>query len=190
MVIRNSAGAIVEVIDTELNFGSIDVAGVDYGINYHRHIGSGVASVSLNVTQSYRYMQALVPGSAAVEAVSAAQDNGDWAPRWKGAFGTGWTEGLMSAYLDGRYTSSYEDYDSNRLIGNFWIFDTNWRWGIGKWLTRDGNWLHDSYLEAGANNIFNRGPQFSNFGFDFMGFDAAQANVVGRSLYVHIGIQW
>lgn len=189
-VIRNSAGTIVEVIDTNVNFGSINVAGMDYHLDYRRAIGPGVLSTGLDATQIFHYRQALIPGEASVEAAGAAQDDANWAPRWKGTIATDWTEGSVATHMDGRYIGSYQDYDSTRRIGNFWIFDVAVRWNIGEWLGIGDRRIGGSYIESGATNLFNRGPQFSNYFSDLFGYDAAQTSIVGRSLYVETGVRW
>ncbi|MGH8200513.1 MAG: TonB-dependent receptor domain-containing protein [Steroidobacteraceae bacterium] len=189
-VIRNSAGDIDEVNDSEVNFGSINIAGIDYQVEYGRLLGQGTISVVLNASQTYRYIEALTPGAPAVEAVSTAQDDGDWAPRWKGTVGMGWKSSWVSAYVDGRYTGSYQDYDSTRLIGNFWILDANLRLDLGRRLIPESGWLKGAYVELGATNLSNRAPQFSNYEFDEVGYDAAEMNILGRVLYVGVGMGW
>lgn len=190
-VIRNSLGQIVSVNDTEVNFGSIDVSGIDYKVGYSHSAGVGKWSAELEASQTYHYRRALIPGGQALESVGAAQDDGNWAPRWKGTVGTGWAYALFSAHMDGRYTGSYLDYDSaTRTIGKFWIVDANLRWSFGKAVGAESRDLTDAYIEAGATNLLNRAPQFSNYGNGFFGYDAAQMSIVGRSLYVSVGVGW
>jgi iron complex outermembrane receptor protein len=189
-VIQSPAGDIVGVNDTPVNFGSIDVAGIDYRIDYQGDIGRGTLALQLDGTQIYHYREALVPGVPAIEAVSVAQDDSDWAPRFKGTVGADWKQGWIAGHLQGRYTSSYEDYDSTRRIGAFWIVDTDWRLQLGRWLGTSGALLHSAYVEVGATNLLNRAPQFSNYGFDLVGYDAAEMSIVGRSLYVQTGVHW
>jgi iron complex outermembrane receptor protein len=191
-VLRGSSGQLMDVIDTEINFGSFDVAGLDYQVNYQHRIGAGRVSLDLGAAETYHYNQVLAPGQPAVEAVSQGEDDGDWAPRWKVTAGLGWAQATLSAHLDGLYTGAYYDYDSTRRIGNFWIVNANVRWRVGKWLVPSSRWFGEAYLEAGSTNLFNRGPQFSNYGFDFFGFDGAQAlaNLLGRSCYLDVGGRW
>ncbi|HEV2271377.1 MAG TPA: TonB-dependent receptor [Steroidobacteraceae bacterium] len=189
-VVQDATGAIVQVNDTPVNFGSIDVAGMDYRIDYQHDTGHGILSLHLNGTEVYHYREALIPGASGIEAVSAAQDDSDWAPRWKGTVGIDWKEGWITGHLAGRYTGSYDDYDSTRAIGNFWIVDTDWRFDPARWIGGGGKLLHDAYVEIGATNLLNRAPQFSNYGFDLYGYDAAQMSIVGRALYIQTGISW
>jgi iron complex outermembrane receptor protein len=188
--IRDAAGKILEIDDTNANFGSIDVAGVDYQVDYKLSLGGGIASIQLGATETYRYQQALLPSSPPVDAVSIAQSGGNWAPRWRGTIGVGWTGDSLTARVSGRYVGSYEDYGTTQEIGNFWILDTDWRWPLGKLLHSRECWSRGAYVEFGGTNLLNRAPQFSNYLFDTVGFDMSQASIVGRSLYVNVGVDW
>ena len=189
-VIRNSAGQIIEVNDSSTNFGSIDVAGLDYQANYTRRLGPGKWSLGLDATETYRYRQALVAGAPAIESVGKAQDDGDWAPRWKGTLSLGWAGRGVTAVMNGYYTGKYQDYNSLREIGNFWIVDANVRWALGRNFLDSDHFWRGTYIEAGATNLFNRSAQFSNYGSDYNGFDVAEASVIGRELYVQTGVHW
>ena len=189
-VITNSAGQIVEVNDSATNFGAIDVAGLDYQAGYTRALGPGKWSLGLDATETYRYRQALVAGGPAVESVSKAQNDGDWAPRWKGTISLGWSGRAVTAVMNGYYTGRYRDYGSLREIGNFWIVDANVRWALGRELLESDDYLRGTYVEVGATNLFNRGAQFSNYGSDFYGYDPAEMSVIGRALYLQAGVHW
>ncbi|MDE2184699.1 MAG: TonB-dependent receptor, partial [Alphaproteobacteria bacterium] len=186
-VIRNSAGMITQVNDTFVNFGQIDVAGLDYELSYLYQSEVGDWSPSVDFTQTYQYSAALVPGSAPTQRAGKASDDGAWAPRWKGTVGLGWKLGPFSANLDGRYVGSYQDYDSTRIIGNFWFFDGSLRYAIGKVLSPDNQNTSGVYVQIGGVNLFNELPQFSNYQSDFVGYDPTQADIRGRFLYVQIG---
>lgn len=188
-VIRNSGGNIVEVLDTQVNFGAIDVNGLDYELDYRHVVGQASLSVAANATETLKYRQALVAGSLPIEAASKAEDDGDWAPRWKGNIGVGLNYGHIALYLDGRYVGPYKDYDSIRVIGNFWNFDADVRWSVGDRLGVANRLLGSSYIELGATNLFNRAPQFSNDDSDLYGYDLSQASIVGRTLYISVGVE-
>jgi hypothetical protein len=150
----------------------------------------GVLTPSINATQTDHYTVALTPNSPAIDAASKAQDNGDWAPRWKGTASLAWKLGPYSANIDGRYVSRYRDYDSTNDIGNFWLWDANVRYLIGQHLASDSSWARSSYIEFGGVNIFNPRPQYSNYFFGIIAYDEAQADIRGRFLYVQIGMKY
>jgi iron complex outermembrane receptor protein len=181
---------IVQLYDVYVNFGDIKVAGFDFSSSYKFSGLFGVLIPSLAVTETDRYSVSLTPGSPAVDASSIAQDSGNWAPRWKGTAALGWALGAYTANVNGRYVGRYQDYDTPREIGNFWIFDANFRWAIGRSIVGGEHWLKDTYLTLGGVNIFNRLPQFSNYFSDFVGYDPTQADLRGRFLYVQVGWKW
>jgi iron complex outermembrane receptor protein len=193
-VIRSSTCAggppcpIVDVNASEINFGQIDVAGFDYHISFKINTRYGQWLPALSATQTYHYTTAFTPNAPATDRASIASDDGNWAPKWKGTISFGWSVGPYSAGIDGRYVGRYQDYDSSRDIGNFWRCDANVRYSIGRALAPKTA-LSDTFLEAGAVNLFNRLPQYSNFQGGTMGFDPAQGDLRGRFLYLRFGLR-
>ncbi len=181
---------ITAVAATYVNFGRLDVAGLDYQLIYDIPTSAGTFTPSVAATQTYRYEAALTPSAAAVSAVSVAQDTGNWAPRWKGTVALDWRLGGWTVYLDGRYVSKYQDYDSSAEIGNFWIADASVRYVIGRAVAPSSRYWQNLYLRVGGINLFNKLPQFSRFESDVVGYDPTQADIRGRFLYGQIGIGW
>jgi len=180
---------ITRVIDTFVNFGNIDVAGIDYQLNYSYKTEFGTWTPSINASETYRYVATLTPGSPALDSLSRAQDSGNWAPRWKGTVALQWKRGVYSANVDGRYIGRYQDYDSTRQIGNFWLCDANFRYAIGNAFMPNSDWAKGAYIEVGAVNLFNSLPQFSNYDADFLGYDPTQADIRGRFIYASFSVK-
>jgi iron complex outermembrane receptor protein len=67
-------GLIRTVNTTYLNFGRIDIAGLDYDASYDLRLGQQHLSASVAASQTYRYSAALLPGLAPTNRVSAAND--------------------------------------------------------------------------------------------------------------------
>jgi|HubBroStandDraft_4_1064222.scaffolds.fasta_scaffold03475_3 iron complex outermembrane receptor protein len=183
-------GPITTVITTPVNFGAFSVTGIDYQAKYKYDSGIGLWTPSVNVSQTYRYLANLLPGVAATERVSQASDDGAWAPRWKGTAAIAWKLGAITATFDGRYVSKYQDYDSTREIGNFWLCDLSIRYELGSALASRASWLNGSYVSAGGVNIFDRPPQYSSYASNFLGYDPTQADIRGRFLFAQIGAKW
>lgn len=181
---------ITQVSTIYSNFGEIHVKGVDYQLEYRRNTAFGELMPSLSATQTYHYSQALTPSAATVNALGQAQDSGNWAPRWKGTISLGWKLGAYSTSVYGRYVSRYQDYDSTRSIGNLWFLDANLAWAVGQTFAPDSSWLKGTSLSIGGVNIFNRLPQYSNFGDGGVGYDPAQSDIRGRFLYVRAGAKF
>jgi iron complex outermembrane recepter protein len=181
---------ITTVIDTSSNFGSFDVKGIDYQGTYRLPTRAGTFSASINATQTVHYLETLVPGAPAVNALSQANDSFAWAPRWKGAYSLSWSLGHYAATFTGRYVGRYQDYDSTREIGDFWLYDANLRYALGPALAPRSDWLKGSLIEIGGINLFDTLPQFSNYSNGFLGYDPTQADIRGRFLYARIGWRW
>ena len=186
-VTRNSSGTIIAVNDVIINFGKIQVAGLDYQISYDIDTDVGKFASSLAATQTYQYESQLVPNAPSVSGLSRAQDSGNWAPRWKGTASLTWERGPFEIGADARYVGSYSDYDSARRIGDFWLFDANSKYQIGNDLDFEDQILKNTYLEVGGVNLFNNLPQRSLYNFGFAGYDATQADIRGQFIYIRIG---
>jgi iron complex outermembrane receptor protein len=185
-VIRDPNGVLLQVNDTLFNFGSIVVDGLSYQIEYKYPTSFGVWTPVLSATDTYRYQVALTPNSPAVNAVSQAQDSGNWAPRWKGSATLGWALGRVAIAGTGRYVGNYNDYDSRRDIGSFWYFDLNVRYALPGLSSRSTQIVRNAFVEVGGVNILNQLPRASRYDGGFSGYDPAQADIRGRFLYVRL----
>jgi iron complex outermembrane receptor protein len=182
-VIRNSAGIITDVNDSFINFGKIEVRGIDYQASWKGTSSIGDFQPSVSVSQTYSYKAALVPGAPPTDRDSIANLDFNWAPRWKGILAVTYSRGPVVAHLSGRYVGKYRDYEplldgDYQTLGNFWLWDANLRLDLNR----------RAYLEIGGVNIFNTLPQFSNNGGT--GFDGTQADLRGRFVYGRIGAKW
>jgi outer membrane receptor protein involved in Fe transport len=186
---NGSGSPITTVFSNYVNFGGLQVAGLDYDLEYRFKLGSATLVPSLSATQTSHYRLALVPGAAPTDRDSLANDDGNWAPRWKINTALEWLQGPFALHLAGRYVGKYRDYDALpsgefRDLGNYWLIDSNLRWSAGK---HEG-WLNGAYVELGAVNLFNRAPQFSNYQFGIVGYDPAQYDLRGRVVYLRAGL--
>jgi iron complex outermembrane receptor protein len=183
---------IVSVNRTFANFGDIDVAGVDYLIKYTWLAGGVKWIPSITATQTYHYTVAFQPGEPASNRVSQANDDENWAPRWKGTAALQLQENAWRAVVAGRFTGKYRDYDplvngTYLTLGNLWYCDANLRYRLDA--LSPGTWARNAVVEIGGVNILNRQPQFSNMFSGFYGFDTLQADMRGRFLYIRLAKQ-
>ncbi len=185
-VIRGPNGNITEVFATYVNFGEVHVEGLDYAASYKLPTRVGDWSASANVTDTYHFTSSITPKAPSVNGVSAGQDSGVWAPRWKGVAAITWGQGSWTAVIDGRYTGEYQDYDATTKIGNFWLFDVNAKYV----LDQRSEILRGSYIAGGVRNLFNRAPQYSNFDAGLNGYDPTQADIIGRTFYIQVGAKF
>jgi iron complex outermembrane receptor protein len=183
-------GRITAVYDVYFNFGEIKVKGIDYDLSYKINSDVGLLTPSLSATETYHFTGALFPGLPPTDRTSKASDDTIWAPRWKGTAAVTWELGPLTAHIDGRYVGRYQDYDSTREIGNFWLFDANFRFAIGESLASNHPLLRSSYIELGRVNLFNKLPTFSNYASGTVGYDPAEYDVRGGFTYAQIGVRW
>jgi iron complex outermembrane receptor protein len=177
-------GPITEINSAFVNFGEISVAGIDFRVNYKLSTRWGDFNPSVSLTDTTHYTTVLVPGQPPADRDSVANDDGNWAPRWKGAAALVWKLGGWTTSVDGRYVGRYQDYDRTAIIGNFWLFDGYLNYAIGQLLPSSTPALRNTQLSLGGVNIFNTLPQFSNFDFGSFGYDPAQGDIRGRFLYL------
>ncbi|HEY0341269.1 MAG TPA: TonB-dependent receptor, partial [Steroidobacteraceae bacterium] len=183
-------GTILSVSGAPVNYGSLKVTGVDADASYRVPSPWGTWTPAISLTETYQYEVALTPTAPAYSVVGQANLTPGFSPRWKGSASLGWEQGALAARLTGRYISSYKDYapyaPPDYELGDFWLFDVNLRYDIGKQFTHNP-WLHDTFVSVGAVNLFNRQPQFSYY--PSMGYDFQQADIRGRFIYVQAGIR-
>jgi iron complex outermembrane receptor protein len=182
---------ITLINDGFVNYGAISVRGFDYRLDYDIDTAVGVLAPSASVTQTYHYTAALTPDVAPTDRASIANDDGNWAPRWKGTVALNWKSGPYAASTDGRYVSHYQDYDplpngTALTLGNFWLCDVSFRYAIGSVLTPTNAFLKGSEFQVGAVNVFNTLPQFSNHFGGFNGFDPSEGDIRGRFAYLQL----
>ena len=181
---------IVSVDRRYTNFGEIEVAGIDYLASY-RFSAVGVEwQPEISATQTYEYNVATQPSQPTTSRVSKANDDLNWAPRWKGRVALNAHKGAWSAVLAGRYTGSYRDYDplpsgTFLKLGDIWYVDANFRCDLGA-LGTGVPLLKNLVLEVGAVNLFDQQPQFSNLFSGVFGYDLLEADIRGRFVYFHI----
>jgi iron complex outermembrane recepter protein len=186
--VRDPTTSQITSIDSTLaNAGTIDVAGIDYALSFSWPTSLGTWATAIESTQTYRYLTQPIPGGPVSEFVAKASDiPGEWAPRWKYHATLSWNRSRYSAQAGARYVNAYQDYDTTRTIGNFWLFDATINVALGKARTTDERSPSGAQLSVGAVNLFNRAPQYSSFTRNFVGYDPSQADIRGRFLYLEL----
>jgi len=191
MALGYTGGPITNINDLYYNFGTLDVSGVDLDLSYTARTSFGELTPSLAVTNTYKWMSAIKPGTSAVSYLGQANLFGTgFAPRWKGNVGLGWQQGLFVATVAGRYIGRYNDYQdfgpNSHTLGDTWSFDANLRIALAGAFAPGSRWLTGSYLEIGSVNLFNKLPQLS---YGNSGYDPNEADIRGRFLYARLGIK-
>lgn len=193
-VTRDPVTGVIKHLDgRQVNISMRDTAGVDVAFDGEWATPFGYVYPSLSATYTYRFDQQMTDLSPVVSNVAIYNAAG-WAPRWKIVPRIGWDyNDSMRAMLVGRYVSRYRDptaYSSGPkagtypMLGDFWMFDLNLDISLDR-IFRSQPYLRGTKLSVGANNIFNRGPDFCA-SCHYTGYDASQYDIMGRKLYVEV----
>ena len=192
-VTRDSSGKITAVDTRYINFGTLEVSGFDFHLNYKYNSGWGTFTPSISATNVYKYLAVLAPGATPEDRVSKASQDA-FSPRWKGTAAVGWGRGRYSANVDGRYVGRYQDYapltdGQYQQLGGFWLFDLNAKMRISG--TRaDESKESGAFLQLGAVNALNSLPRFSMFSGGYLGYDPAEYDIRGRFVYFNVSFGW
>lgn len=184
---KGYAGPITLIDSTYLNFGSLDVRGFDFDVDYRFDTDAGTFSPSLNATEIYKYEAAVAPGAPLENRLDYASADA-FATRWKGTVALGYSNGPWSARVAGRYISKYLDYNLSQTLGNYWLFDTSLRYALGHDVGSDGPLWHNAYAEINVVNAFNKAPQFTDY--YGTGYDPRIADIRGRFISLTLGTHW
>lgn len=196
-IIRDPVTGMVSEIDVRsVNISLKDAAGVDISADGVIESPIGTFYPSVAATYTYRLDQQLTDSSP-VRSDLARYNQAGWAPRWKIVPRIGWDyRDMARTMLVGRYVSSYLDpsaFDTGpragtyQELGDFWMFDLNLELSLGR-VFRNRPILSGTSLNIGATNLFNRLPDFCNS--CFVGYDASQYDIVGRTVYAELRVNF
>lgn len=195
-VIRDPTSGVPVTVDMRrFNVNNVDMNGVDVTAEGRwETAGNGDFSLAVSATYTHKYEQQLT-SNASVQNHLGVIRNGGWAPRWKIVPRVEWFHRDTSVSVLGRYVSSYEDpkplvtgprAGQKQQLGDFWMFDINADLPLGRYLGLDSRseFLGGVRFSLGARNVFNRLPDFCNY--CFLGYDASQYDIVGRTVYAEV----
>lgn len=118
-----STGQVTRVLYTEVNFGSVSVAGADMELTHAWKATGGRWTASVAAARTSRYDVAVTP-SAPVNDRLGIRAVDYWAPQWKGRLSLGFDYGAWSLGLTSRYLGAYRDAaPSTQGLGNYWMHD-------------------------------------------------------------------
>ncbi|MDP1532993.1 MAG: TonB-dependent receptor, partial [Rubrivivax sp.] len=179
-------GAVTRLVWAEVNFGSLQTAGVDLEAGQSWQGAAGRWTLGASATRATRYNVAIAP-SAPIEQRLGKRFANYWAPKWKGRLSAGLDEGRWSLGITSRYLGAYRDAGSSqRTLGQTWVHDLSGRLDLGRLGLSLGP-AKSATLALSIVNLTDRQPQFveaSPF------FDASQADWRGRYASVRFSMDW
>jgi iron complex outermembrane recepter protein len=179
-------GEVTRVKYASVNFGNIDVAGVDIGLSYSFPTPVGKWSLSGNATRTGKYDVVLVPNAPKEDRVGQRSSEA-WAPEWKGQLAVGFERGPWNIGVTGRYLGSYKDAGANpRDLGGIWYVDLSASADLKQLLTM-GSTFKSARFTAGVVNAGNKLPEFVNAA---PYYDTTQGDWRGRYLSARLSVAW
>ena len=182
-------GHIVQVQQTNLNFGETRVDGVDTDFRWRLPTGpAGTFTLGLTGTYFFKYEVQNLDGSfTSVNGKRSfiTNGNGGVVPRWHHYLSVGWSAGPWNATLAQNYQAGYQDLPNAPGLSGV---DVPRR--VGSYLTHDvqGGYTGFDHLKLalGIKNVFDRDPPYTNAGgqdFFQAGYDPGYADPRGRFYY-------
>lgn len=179
-------GAITRVLYSEVNFGSVDTAGVDLEMSHAWKSAAGKWTVGASATQTTKYEVAIAPGSPVEDRLGRRAPD-FWAPKWKGRAVAGLNTGAWSVGITSRYVGGYKDMaPSERDLGSFWIHDLAGSLDL-KRLGYAPVGFKAASLSLAVVNVANRLPEFierSPY------YDVTQSDWRGRYVSLRLSMSW
>ena len=180
-------GPVTRVVYTEVNFGRVETAGMDFEASQSWRGLGGRWTASASATRANRYRVLIAPG--APEADRLGRRSTDyWAPKWKGRNSIGFDSGRWGLGVTGRYLGGYKDAGtSERPLGDRWLFDISGTLNLRHLGILAGPATKAATLSVGIANLTDQLPEFvaaSPY------FDVTQADWRGRYGSVRLSVDW
>ncbi|SDA36913.1 TonB-dependent receptor [Sphingomonas sp. NFR15] len=173
--------SIAAIVDTRyVNTGKVDVSGIDLTARYMLPIGANEITLSGNGSYLLHYREQVTPTAMSVDRINRVGQPVDL----RGRLSVGWSQGALNAQFGLNYVAPYHD-----LVGN----------PINAWKTLDlqlgyrapegSGALEGVAIALSAQNLLDRAPPFYDSPVG-VGYDAANADALGRYVSVQLTKRW
>ena len=182
-------GPLTSLKLAEVNYGSVDVAGMDLEAAYGWSGLLGRWNASIGATRTNEYKVVLAPGSAEDDRLGRRFTD-FWAPRWKGRLSIGLERDAWSVAVSSRYLGHYLDAGTNpRSLGGYWLHDVAASVNLKKWWPDLGKGLgvQKASLSMSIANLGDREPAYVSTA---PYFDVTQSDWRGRYFSVRASVDW
>jgi len=174
----NAYGTIIDA--RNVNAGELDVRGLDVTANWPVQVQDEKIDLSANVSYLFEYSRRISPTAPSADYVNQAGFPVDL----RALLGASWTHGPFMTNLQVRYVDSYKSAAGAR-IGSWTTADVLVRWTSP---SKDG-WLTNLSATLSAQNVLGtRAPFYDSL--DGVGYDPANADVLGRVVAVSLSKRW
>lgn len=174
------------IVNTQLNLGNYKTTGLDFTSTWQSDATQfGKFNVNYKGTYVMTYEYQLEPGGPYYNNAGVYFNGGPIA-RYRHVLSFGWNYAAWSGLLVNRYTSKYQDQntdadDNLRNVSASDLWDLSFTWAGIKGLT----------LTAGVTNLFNQAPPYSNQSDQFqVGYDSRYGNPIQRAIFGRVNYQF
>jgi iron complex outermembrane recepter protein len=173
-----------------INFGSAETSGIDMAGMYSFDTRIGRFSPSVSATWVADYKVVDLPDTPEVDTVGLASNVTGSILKWRATATVGWAMDSLGLSATGRYSPAYDDAHpftgrTGRRIPSQFLLDLQATLDIEKLLGGRSSWLPGLKLTAGASNVFDEEPHFSEV-TDGLGFDPSQGDLRQRFMYMRL----
>ena len=172
-----SPNTLAYIINKQLNLGNYNTDGIDFSATWQSaatDYGRFSAGIKATYVMTYEYQ---LEKDAEYNNNLGVYFNGSPVTRYRHVMNFGWQYGAWASQLVNRYTSGYQDENTDEN-GNMRDVAGNNVWDLA--VTWSG--VKGLAVTGGLTNLFDYKPPFSNQGGGFqVGYDYRYANPIGRA---------
>lgn len=184
--IRDESGALVKVMQKDVNLAQKIAEYVDLSVSYGFDTDWGYISANLTGTMNLKDQEQVFPNSPVLEGIEteSGPDKASYNARLS------WDNGSYGANIYYRYISGYQNSDT----GGEWVYDNGWSFienppeGIEHWSTWDLTGYYEFgdglRINAGVRNLLNNKFPFIDDGN--RSYDGSRVDTRGRVVYMEV----
>lgn len=181
--VANGWPGALQLLDiSALNFGRVNVEGIDLDASFQHRLAGGQLNYDARATYTNSYDVLLTPGDVSRNRLGLVATSSQAPVRWKGTISLNWTRSPWELGARVHYLSAYTDYDGIRELGPITTVDITAGCDLGRLFARN-SLLADTRLRVGLINALDRTGEFSN---NSSGYDSQHADMRGRFFYINL----
>ncbi|WP_295167450.1 TonB-dependent receptor [uncultured Brevundimonas sp.] len=160
------------------NTASVEVRGIDGYAAYDLDLAGGALTLEANGSYMVDYRRRITSAAPSVDLV----DTYGFPVAFRGTMASRWTRDDLSLRIAVNHVGGYRDFQNAR-IGSWTTADAQLGW------TPAAAWGDGLSLTASIRNLFDRSPPFYD-AVSGIGFDAGQADPLGRTFSLQLTRRW
>jgi iron complex outermembrane receptor protein len=185
--VDGTPGPLSRLLLAEVNFGGVEVAGVDVDAVYGWRSAHGRWTLGAGATRMSKHRVQLAVGAPEQDRLGRRFSD-YWAPEWKARVTAGLSHEAWSVGITSRYIGSYKDAGtSQRRLGDTWVHDLSGSVNLKKLGIGLGDWSKSAVVSLAVANATNKAPEFVE---SAPYYDVTQADWRGRYVSLQLAVDW